>query len=386
MAGGRMGERVKGTLNGRYEAYVPAPLPPDPPLEMERLYAALDEAGAALGRLDGLSALLPDADLFLYMYVRQEALLSSQIEGTRSTLSDLLLFELDETPGVPIDDVEEVSNYVAALNYGLRRLDEGFPLSLRLIREVHAVLLRGGRGAAKSPGDFRSSLVWIGGASPATADFVPPPPDRLEPCLDALERFINDAAPMPALIRAGLAHAQFETIHPFLDGNGRVGRLLITLMLTRDGLLAKPMLYLSLYLKAYRPEYYRLLQKVRFDGAWEEWLIFFLNGVASVSRQAGEAAGRILDLFDADRKRIDALGRRAPGVAAVHGAFMRRPILDVPTLAKRCPLSAPTVRAAVTSMLDMGMLEEITGRRRDRVYRYSAYYAVLAEGTEPVRG
>ena len=258
-------------------AFVPRPLPPMPPLQLDgNMYDLIELANRALGRLDGLTTLLPEPSLFLYFYVRKEALLSSQIEGTQSSLSDLLLYEIEEVPGVPLDDVQEVSRYVAALNHGLARLKNGFPLSLRLIREIHKVLLSGGRGSEREPGEFRRSQNWIGGTRPGNALFVPPPPIEVMPCLGDLENFLHDRPERtPVLIKAALSHVQFERIHPFLDGNGRLGRLLITILLCAEGALSEPLLYLSLYFKTHRQVYYDLLQQVRFEGDWEEWLRFF---------------------------------------------------------------------------------------------------------------
>ena len=291
-----------GEPSGRYirtssvgeevSAFVPDPLPPSEDLGLRSEdYDLVERANRALGRLDGVTTLLPDTQLFLCLYVRKEAVLSSQIEGTQSSLSDLLLYENDEVPGVPMDDVVEVSNYVAALDHGLQRLDQGFPLSLRLIREIHGILLREGRGSEKEPGEFRRSQNWIGGTRPGDARYVSPPPNKVIDCMGALEMFLHDEpARMPTLLKAGLAHVQFETIHPFLDGNGRVGRLLVTLLLCDEGALAKPILYLSLYFKAHRDRYYDLLQRVREDGDWTAWLQFFLRGVEKTSTQAVEAA------------------------------------------------------------------------------------------------
>jgi len=254
-------------------AFVPPPLPPKPPVRLDTLQLALERAGQALGRLDGLASILPDLPLFIYTYVRKEAVLSSQIEGTQSSLSDLLLFENDEAPGVPLADVQEVSNYVAALNHGLARLRGGFPLSLRLIREVHEVLLSKGRGSDKQPGEFRRSQNWIGGTRPGNAVFVPPPPDLVTECMGQLELFLHEERPdLPLLVRAGLVHVQFETIHPFLDGNGRLGRLLVTFLLCAAGALHEPILYLSLFFKTNRQAYYELLDRVRVSGDWETWL------------------------------------------------------------------------------------------------------------------
>ena len=378
--------RVGASATG-YEAFIPAPLPPVPPLETDPgLDDLRDRANRALGRLDGIIDVLPDARLFLYQYVRKEALLSSQIEGTQSSFSDLLLFELDEVPGVPMDDVREVSNYVAALEHGLERMRGGFPLSLRLLREMHGILLAKGRGAEKDPGEFRRSQVWIGGPNPANARFVPPPPDRLMECLDAFERFLHgEPERLPVLVRAALAHVQFETIHPFLDGNGRIGRLLITLLLCAEGVLSQPSLYLSLYFKAHRDEYYTRLQAVRTDGDWEGWMRFFLEGVFETSQQAVSTAQRVLALFAEDRARLaEALGRRAGSALRVHECLERRPILAVSETADELGLSRPTVRACIEAMQEMDIAREITGRERRRLYVYDAYIGMLAEGTEPL--
>jgi Fic family protein len=382
------GDYVAESLAGsRYEAYVPKPLPPEPPLEYgAALIASVERANQALGRLDGITLMLPDPDLFLYQYVRKEALLSSQIEGTQSSLSDLLLFELHEAPGVPMDDVEEVSNYVAALNHGLHRIRrDDFPLSLRLIREVHEVLLRGGRGANKSPGEFRKGQNWIGGRAPSTAAFVPPPPERLDECLRAFERFLHaPKARMPPLIKAALAHVQFETIHPFNDGNGRIGRLLIALILCVEGVLREPTLYLSLYFKTHRQQYYNQLDSVRKTGDWETWLAFFLDGVESTSQQAVETAQKILKLFNSDREKVRALGRRAGSALQVFEQFTRRPILDGTALRKALHLTAPTVLFAVDALHDLKLLNELTGQRRNRIWVYQGYYNLLSEGAAPL--
>ena len=381
------GEYIEGSLSGsRYQAYVPKALPPEPVLAFDpALLGQLEAANQALGRLDGMTRMLPDPELFLYHYVRKEALLSSQIEGTQSSLSDLLLFELDELPGVPLDDVEEVSNYVAALNHGLQRLRGGFPLSLRLLREIHEVLLRGGRGSKKTPGEFRRGQNWIGGRSPATATFVPPPPERLQACLDAFEHFLHlPREAMPPLTKAALAHVQFETIHPFNDGNGRLGRLLITLILCEQGVLAEPSLYLSLYFKQNRSRYYEQLDAVRRTGDWEAWLAFFLEGVAQTSHQAVETARRLLALFESDRVKLRSLGRRTGSALQLFDQFTRRPILGAPQLAKTLQLTPQTVRSTLAAMQDLGLINEITGQRRNRLWLYQDYYAILSEGVAPL--
>lgn len=364
-------------------AFLPHPLPPRPPLAFDgRLQQGLEAAVLALGRLDGVSTLLPDKSLFLYSYVRKEAVLSSQIEGTQSSLSDLLLFELDETPGVPLDDVVEVSNYVAALDHGLARLREGFPLSLRLIREIHGVLLSRGRGSGKDPGEFRRSQNWIGGSRPATAAFVPPPHTAVPECMTALERFLHaDDDGLPVLVRAGLSHVQFETIHPFLDGNGRVGRLLITLLLCHAGVLRDPLLYLSLYLKERRPEYYRLLDAIRREGDWEEWLAFLLEGIRLTAEGAVDTAQRLGTLFRDDRTKIESQGRRAGSALRVHEAIKARPILSMPEICRTTGLSFPAASSAMQLLVDTAVARELTGKRRNRLFVYDRYLGILNEGT-----
>lgn len=370
----------------RVQAFVPAPLPPEPPLDLRGdLLRALEAAHLAVGRLDGVSTFLPDTQLFLYAYVRKEAVLSSQIEGTQSSLSDLLLFELDEAPGLPFDDVVEVSNYVAALEHGLERLRGGFPLSNRLIREIHEVLLSRGRGSGKDPGGFRRSQNWIGGTRPGNARFVPPPHQLVEECMAALERFLHDESDgLPTLVRAGLAHVQFETIHPFLDGNGRVGRLLITFLLCEAGLLREPLLYLSLYLKQNRATYYALLDSVRRTGDWEGWLLFFLAGVRETADAAVATAQRLDAMFREDRRRIATTGRRASSALRVHEALKARPLSSVQDAATRTGLSFPTVGASMDLLVEVEIAREVTGRRRDRVFAYNGYMAILNEGTEPL--
>ena len=366
------------------KAFVPAPLPPVPPLAMDgEVRTALDAALLALGRLDGVSSVLPDTHLLLYTYVRKEAVLSSQIEGTQSTLADLLLFELKESPGVPLDDVVEVSNYVRALEHGVKRMRGGFPLSNRLIREIHEILLSRGRGAGKSPGEFRRSQNWIGGTRPGNARFVPPPPHRVPDAMSTLEKFLHDMA-TPPLVRAALWHVQFETIHPFLDGNGRVGRLMVTLFLCAEGVLREPMLYLSLFLKQHRTRYYELLDAVRRDGDWESWVAFFCEGVASVSDSAVVTARRLLELAETDRERLASLGRKAGSAAAVQTALLRTPVSTIPRLAKRTHLTLPTIGKALDVLESQKIVSETTGRRRNRVYRYDRYLAILNEGTEPL--
>ncbi|WP_397572898.1 Fic family protein [Silanimonas sp.] len=381
------GHYVTSTMNGlAHQAFVPSALPPDPPLRVDPLLDDLRErALIALGELKGVTRVLPDTRLFLYHYVRKEALLSSQIEGTQSSLSDLLLFEMDEAPGVPIDDVREVSNYVDALEHGLGRLRSGFPLSLRLIREMHEHLLRRGRGAAKAPGEFRRSSVWIGGPSPDRAQFVPPPAEHLPDCLRALEAFFHARDDgVPPLARAALAHVQFETIHPFLDGNGRLGRLLIVLLLREAGLLDEPSLYLSLYFKTRREEYYERLNAVRSSGDWEGWLRFFYEGVAATAGQAVDTAQRLLRLFDTDRQRLRETGRLAGNALQLHERMTYHPIRSIHRLVEETGLTKPTVARGLEKMIELGIVDEITGRKRNKAFAYRQYLAILSEGAQPL--
>jgi Fic family protein len=368
------------------KAYLPVPLPPNPAVDLRQLHGRIDRADRAVGRLDGLSSLIPDTNLLLYAYVRKEAVLSSQIEGTQSSLSELLLFENDAAPGVPVDDVEEVSNYVAAMQHGLRRLRKGFPLSLRLIREMHAILLRGGRGSNMTPGEFRRSQNWIGGTRPGNATFVPPPPNRLMECLHPFEKFLHDESEsLPLLVKLGLIHVQFETIHPFLDGNGRLGRLLITLLLCEKKALREPLLYLSLYFKTHREHYYELLQRVRTQGAWEDWLAFFLEGIESTAAEVSKAVKRSLALFAADRKNITALGRASSSALRVQEYMQKRPVANIGAISKTLCISVPTVTASLQHLSGLGITKEMTGGRRNRVFSYTKYLAMVAAGTEPIR-
>lgn len=381
----RTGHYVTTAYGGEtVRAYLPRPLPPEPPLKLDRLWGLLEAASRALGRLDGITSILPEPPLFIYMYVRKEALLSSQIEGTQSSLSDILLFEHDEAPGVPLDDVLEVSNYVAAMYHGLKRLKEGFPLSLRLIREIHAILLRSGRGASQQPGEFRRSQNWVGGTRPGNARFVPPPPDRLMECLDPFEKFLHERKDIPVLIRAALAHVQFETIHPFLDGNGRLGRLLITFLLCEEAVLSQPVLYLSLYLKNRRQDYYELLQRVREKGDWESWVDFFLQGVRDTAAQASGTAQRLISLFEADRAKVKKTGRLAASVLRVHGLLQKRPIISIIEAANELSLSPPAAAKYLQRLAELGIVKEITGKKRHRYYSYERYLKILNEGTEPL--
>ncbi len=385
---------MKRELQGRYvtistvgekaQAFVPAPLPPRPPIDWTpELRSKFDQALLALGRLDSVSTLLPDTSLFLYMYVRKEAVLSSMIEGTLSSLSDLLLFELDQEPGVPLDDVREVSNYVAALDHGLRLLEEGLPLSLRLFREIHGVLLTKGRGSNQTPGEFRRSQNWIGGTRPGNATFVPPPAEEVLECMSKLEIFLHDQPePTPVLLKAALAHVQFETIHPFLDGNGRLGRLLIALLLCEQKVLREPMLYLSLYFKTHRQYYYELLNNVRMTGDWEAWLDFFAEAVIVTATQAVETAQQLLDLSNQDRDKISGLGRAAASTLQVHRALMEHPIATSGSLVEKTGITPATVNKALGHLEQLSIVKELTAQKRNRLFSYGGYIEIMSRGTE----
>ena len=382
---GRRGTHVTSTLSGEtVRAFIPPPLPPAD-LELKGLHRQLDQANQGLGRLNAMTKLLPDIRFLLYSYVRKEALVSSQIEGTQSSFADLLLFENKAKPHVPVEDVEEVSNYVGALQHGLRRLKGGFPLSLRLIREIHAILLKGGRGANKMPGEFRRSQNWIGGTRPGNASYVPPPPERLMECLGEFEKFLhNDKHDLPVLVEAALMHVQFESIHPFLDGNGRLGRLLITLLLCAKGALSEPLLYPSLFLKIHRSRYYELLQRVRSDGAWEDWLAFFLEGVASTAKEATDTADRTVSLFAKDRSKIEKLGRASESALRVHELMQTNPYLRIRTATKALKLTVPTVTSALNHLMELGIVKEISGKQRDRLFAYSRYVRMISGDTQPL--
>ena len=388
---------MKRDTTGRYEiistegnkevkAFIPEPLPPNPPIKIsEEMQELIDQSLLSLGRLDSVSILLPDTKLFLYMYVRKEAVLSSQIEGTQSSLSDLLKYESSVQPGVPLDDVKEVSNYVAALDHGLKRLKEGFPLSLRLIKEIHGILLREGRGSSKEPGQFRRSQNWIGGSRPDNAAYIPPPPNKVMECMGNLELFLqNMPSKTPLLIKAALSHVQFETIHPFLDGNGRLGRLLITFLLCSEGILSEPLLYLSLYFKQNRQEYYDLLQKVRIDGDWESWLAFFLKGVSSTATMAVTTAKGIVNLFEEDRARIEQLGKAAGSALRVHHCLQQKAIVGIADVSKFTGLSNPTVINSLKKLEEINIVEETTGNKRNLLFVYKDYINILSQGTEPI--
>jgi Fic family protein len=361
--------RQQGGVEG-FAAFIPAPLPPDPPVDLGGDMARLHESAAyALGRLGGASLRL-DPDRLLYMYVRKEAVLTSQIEGTQSTLADLLRYENADAPGTPVDDVREVSRYVDALFYAADQIKAGpLPLSLRLLKEAHRRLLEEGRGATQDPGEFRRTQNWVGGTRPGNATYVPPPPHEVLPALSNLEKFIHDEyGPTPALVKAALAHAQFETIHPFLDGNGRIGRLLISLILVADGALPHPFFYISLFFKQNRIDYYEALQRVRTHGDWEGWLRFFLIGAEAVANEATATAEALSDLFGSDRAKVEKLGRD-------------RVLISSTRVTETLGLTWPTVQAAIERLERLGIATEVTGRKRDRVYAYEQQLRVLDEGT-----
>ncbi len=365
------------------QAFVPDPLPPVPPIHWSTaLRRHFDDALLALGRLDAVTARVPNVDLLLYSFVRKEAVLSSQIEGTQSSLADLLLYEIDEEPGVPVDDTREVSRCVAALEKG-QGLLQTLPLSMRLLNQVHKTLMSQPRGRGNTPGEVRRSQVWIGGSRPGNAAFVPPPADALPECLREFERFLNDEPEStPPLIKAALAHAQFETIHPYLDGNGRVGRLLIVLQLVADGVLRLPILYPSLFFKAHRASYYELLNGVRLTGDWERWLDFFADAIQVSAEQALATATDLLALVEADRVRVASLGRPAASALAVHEALQRQPIVTSGALVKTTKLTAATVNKALVHLERLGVVGEIRNRQRGRVFSYRRYVELLGAELE----
>jgi len=379
---GRAGQYIQQSTG--YRAFSPKSLPPDPPVVIRpKMQVLLSQADRALGRLDGSIQTLPDSDWFMYMYVRKEAVLSSQIEGTQSSLQDVLAAEARIlSPNRP-RDVDEVINYVRAMNYGLQRLSE-LPVSVRLIREIHAELLKGVRGSHLTPGEVRQNQNWIGpaGCSLNEAIFVPPPPHEIAHHLSELERFLHSDSKLPMLIRIGLAHAQFETIHPFLDGNGRVGRLLITFLLCEQQTLLKPVLYLSHYFKQYRQAYYDQLQSVRDRGTWEEWLTFFLRGVAEVSNQATETVRLILNLRETHRKVItDKLGRAAGNGYRVLDHLYQHPIVSVSNVQDLTGTSYQAANTLVSKFVENRILEEFTGQARNRKFMYASYINLFRDDT-----
>lgn len=364
-----------------YRAFIPARLPPDPPVALAGdLLAQLSQADVSLGRLDGVMKVIPDPDFFIGMYVRREAVLSSQIEGTQSTLEDLLEVELEPDTRGRHGDVADIVNYVAAMNHGLARLG-ALPLSLRLIREIHAELLRDGRGSRATPGEFRKTQNWIGpkGTPLAQATFVPPPAQAMAEALDNFEKYLHSEQKSPLLLRAGLAHAQFETIHPFLDGNGRVGRLLITFLLVHEGALRAPLLYLSHYLKLHRAEYYDRLMAVRLRGDWEGWLDFFLRGVAETAEQATDTAERIFELRERSRSLV--MDDAGPNGLRLLSMLFKRPLVNVNAIRRELGVSFPTANRLVARFEELELLREVTGQRRSRLFRYEPYLRLFDEPT-----
>jgi len=366
-----------------YKAFIPAPLPPQPGIQLSHeLLQLSNDAALALGRLDGISGILPEMSIFLYFYIRKEALMSAQIEGTQSSLSELLLFE--ENPGnkAPSEDIIEVSNYIAAINYGIERL-QSFPLSLRFIRELHGKMLASGRGSRKEPGEFRRSQNWIGGTRPGNANYVPPPAAELMKCMGELELFMQSKHDS-VLIKAALIHAQFESIHPFLDGNGRIGRLLITLFLMASGATTQPVLYLSLYLKANRARYYELLQEVRIHGDWEAWIRFFLRGVQEVALSGISTASRLLEIAREDAEILKSQGRRSGSLLRLHSVLQRFPLTSARQLCDETLLSLPTVNNSLEVLCSLNIIGEHSGQLRNRMFRYDRYIDTISEGTEPL--
>jgi Fic family protein len=377
-------------LTGRYvpsiaggftcQAFIPAPLPPSPPVDINgKLQARLAEAHIALGRLDAISSLLPDAQLFLYSYVRKEAVMSSQIEGTQSSLSDLMLYEMAAQPGVPMDDVQEVSCYVNALTLGVERINQGNPITIRLVKELHQALMTSGRGIQRGPGEFRTNQVWIGGHRADEATFVPPPANEIAACWSELEKFINDIPEVnEPVIKAALMHVQFETIHPFMDGNGRLGRLLIPLILAQARVLQEPLLYLSVFFKKHRQTYYERLQQVRLTGDWEGWLLFFVDAITATATQAVATAQQLNQLLADDKAKLAQLGRLSGSANQILEALFNQPIVSINLLVEKTGLTPATIGKALDAMeTTLGLVRELTGQKRNRVYAYSAYIDIL---------
>ncbi len=379
---GQTGQYTKAIAGGvPCEAFTPMPLPPKPPLEIgDKLQSRINQAMLALGRLDAISTLLPDAHLFLYSYIRKEAVMSSQIEGTQSSLNDLMLYEMDAVPGVPMDDVQEVSCYVSALNLGIQRIREGFPISYRLLTEMHQALMTSGRGTNRRPGEFRQTQVWIGGHRADEATFVPTPANELANAWADLERFINDEPDATdPLIKAALSHVQFETIHPFMDGNGRIGRLLIPLILLQANIIHEPLLYLSVFFKKHRQIYYDRLNQVRLTGDWEAWLLFFVDAVAETANQAVQTAQKLNDIRTTDKAKLPHLGRQSGSAALILDALFEHPVANINKLVEQTGLTAATIGKALEALQQQGIVHEITGQKRNRVFAYSAYIETLKQ-------
>ncbi len=379
----RVGSYIKKSVGGEtYRCYIPHKLPPDPPIQVEKFYDLLDKANVSLGELNGIRTNLPSADLFLHTFTRKEAVLSSQIEGTQSSFSDFLLFENDPENKKAKDDDVEVANYISAMSYGLEKIKK-LPLSRRLLCEIHGKLLASGRGKEKSPGDVRTSQNWIGGTRPGNAIFVPPPPEYVSDCLGELEKFLHSKKfPLPTLIKVAIVHVQFETIHPFLDGNGRLGRLLITFMLCLTGLLKEPLLYLSLYFKIHRKKYYDLLQTVRENGDWETWIEFFLTGVYDTAHQAFDTAQKLVTLFKTDEEKIKAQDKDTAGVLKAFNYLKTRPISNTKNIVKESQISLQTVLRSLKTLEELGLVKELTGKHNNKIFVYTDYMNILNKGTE----
>lgn len=382
MERGLTGSYVPSIAGGvQCQAFIPSALPPQPPLQLEnKLQSRVNQAMLALGRLDAISTLLPDARLFLYSYVRKEAVMSSQIEGTQSSLSDLMLYEMEGLPGVPMDDVQEVSCYVSALELGVQRIREGHPITFRLLTEIHRALMTSGRGISKGPGEFRKNQVWIGGHRADEATFVPTPANELANCWAALEHFLNDVPEATdPLIKAALAHVQFETIHPFMDGNGRLGRLLIPLILVAANVLSQPLLYLSVFFKKHRQVYYERLQQVRLKGDWESWLLFFVDAITETATQAVSMAQQLNNLRIEHRALVTDLGRMASSAQQVLNVLFEYPVVNINTLVKHGSITAATAGKVMDklSQPELSLVRELTGNKRNRVFAYSAYIDIL---------
>lgn len=385
MKRGMQGKLVKCSITSEsYNAFIPNDLPPKPEIDTTVVSSLLEKANQAIGALNGVISTVPNSAIINYMYVRKEALLSSQIEGTQSTLDDLLKYEAQQTQGIPVEDASEVSSYVAALNHGIKRINEGFPLALRLIKEIHAILLKNSRGKTKSPGEFRSSQNWIGGTRPGNARFVPCPPDKLLDILSSLEKFINEEDNIPSLIKAALIHVQFETIHPFLDGNGRLGRLLITFFLCVKGLLKSPFLYLSLFFKKNRTLYYEHLNNVRYQGDWESWIQFFLEGVIETSDDARKTIILIQKLFADDEQKLETLGKAKTSAKIVFEQFEQKPILTVAEIEDKIKLSRPTIISMINRLIDLGILTNTSEKKWGQTYAYTGYIDLLNLENNPL--
>ncbi|HUX79266.1 MAG TPA: Fic family protein [Alphaproteobacteria bacterium] len=368
-----------------YKTYIPGKLSPHL-IDVSKLYSLLDKATLSMGKLDAMSDFIPDINLFIYLYVRKEALLSSQIEGTQSSLADIFLHESDLSSISPLEDVEEVTNYILAINYALKRTREDkFPISLRLIKEIHQVLLKGTRGSTKNPGEFRSSQNWIGGSRPGNAIFVPPPPDQVMELMGDLEKFLYDENnKLPFLIKIAMFHVQFESIHPFLDGNGRLGRLLITLLLCDWSYLRNPVLYLSYYFKLHRQKYYDFLQSVRQQGNWEEWIEFFLKAIISSAEEGTYAAQRLQQVLEKSLLQIQSLGKSSESALQVFEFMKRHPVTAVPYISHSLNMSPHTVTRALKNMKKIGIIREITGKKRGKIYTFHTYLDILEEGSLPI--